>query len=648
MVVTPSSSPITQPWGTASTPFETLVSTLRKEPNPNVKCKNFVEYIENNVFHERQESCRNSLKLLENLNSIDIEYFFDSKDELQIKLAEIKGAINEFLFNKQTEKKLKEIIFSIESMGEDGFVQASHFLADEYILSNQLDPALTYFEGNPGSLQTFMQCKDRIQFLPRGNSVQCLISIEKNDFFLGHLACRYAMNNEVQKLEILLRHGASPNFVSRTGSNPIFFAALNGCVEALKLLAEYGANFALSLEKFRGSNPLHLAIEKGQPAVAEYLIAQQAELWAENAAGHTPASLAVFSGEWQLLHLILTFSLDTEIEKPKKLLCLLLALVQGDFPSLKVLQAHDPSLFEPESFKEMLALKPRKFEFDQILQRLSNELGTPKGEETAVSMINRIFVSALSIAPYSELTRTLARKEADGGRADSLMIRMNKIKENSDAMLKAIIKFFGVNDTFKDFLNKNKEKPAVLDEVKRDNLYVIKDLDSYFSENKTTEQIKVFNEINTLFLDPECDRLFVNALLVAASAVECPKVIEFLIGHGANVQLIDEQGHTAASLAAAFGQTENLKMLGQLGFNLDEELARLMRDAYDSLLTTSEAFLVDKDTAYSSVSSSVYPNILRTFVAAGVDIVKIQNDVDVQIAEAERARLQTQTEADLA
>jgi len=82
-----------------------------------------------------------------------------------------------------------------------------------------------------------------------------------------HLACEIG---DLQRIkEIVSAHPSALEQRDERGSTPLHLAALNGRLEAVKLLAERGA--ALNARGPLGATPLRLALENGRNEIAAYL-----------------------------------------------------------------------------------------------------------------------------------------------------------------------------------------------------------------------------------------------------------------------------------------------------------------------------------------------------------------------------------------
>lgn len=91
-------------------------------------------------------------------------------------------------------------------------------------------------------------------------------------YFLGYEINLLPYENH-NSLELILKHGANPNALSRSGITPLIKACREGNVGAVILLCRYGANVNYVTRKFRQRNALITAIESKRSDIVEQLLA---------------------------------------------------------------------------------------------------------------------------------------------------------------------------------------------------------------------------------------------------------------------------------------------------------------------------------------------------------------------------------------
>ncbi len=90
-------------------------------------------------------------------------------------------------------------------------------------------------------------------------------------YFLGYEINLLPYEN-LHALELILKHGANPNALSRSGITPLIKACREGNVGAVTLLCRYGANVNYVTRKFRQRNAMITAIESKRCDIIEQLL----------------------------------------------------------------------------------------------------------------------------------------------------------------------------------------------------------------------------------------------------------------------------------------------------------------------------------------------------------------------------------------
>lgn len=114
------------------------------------------------------------------------------------------------------------------------------------------------------------------------------------------------LSGQIDCIEILLEHGAQPNWQDAKGRTAAHFAALKGQLGALKLLESRGAN--LWLPNKQGDLPLHYAIKSGRQQVINWLLEHSPYEKAVNAInnlGRAPIHLAIMRDNVNLVRYLI-------------------------------------------------------------------------------------------------------------------------------------------------------------------------------------------------------------------------------------------------------------------------------------------------------------------------------------------------------
>jgi uncharacterized protein len=119
------------------------------------------------------------------------------------------------------------------------------------------------------------------------------------------LACT---NGNAAMIELLLDAGADPNAMLRGGETPLMTAARTGKVEAVKALLARGA--AVDAKLPQGQTALMWAAADGHVAVVETLLAAGADFRTPVASGFNPMLFAVRGGYTAIVHALLKAGVD--------------------------------------------------------------------------------------------------------------------------------------------------------------------------------------------------------------------------------------------------------------------------------------------------------------------------------------------------
>jgi ankyrin repeat protein len=117
------------------------------------------------------------------------------------------------------------------------------------------------------------------------------------------------MANDAERVRTsLLQKKENPNIADADGRTALMHAAMNGNVEIVQLLLDYGAK--VNATDSAGSTALHWAAERGQPDTARTLIAARAAVDADNKQGATPLMKAAATGSAPTVDLLLAAGAD--------------------------------------------------------------------------------------------------------------------------------------------------------------------------------------------------------------------------------------------------------------------------------------------------------------------------------------------------
>ncbi|CAF1440205.1 unnamed protein product [Adineta ricciae] len=139
-------------------------------------------------------------------------------------------------------------------------------------------------------------------------------------YFLGYEINLLPYENH-SALELILRHGANPNALSRSGITPLIKACREGNLGAVVLLCRYGANVNYVTRKFRQRNALVTAIESKQSDIVEQLLTFGGFANKHPELSNSPLELAIRKDNIDIVRLLIAFGADTNEETNEDVEC---------------------------------------------------------------------------------------------------------------------------------------------------------------------------------------------------------------------------------------------------------------------------------------------------------------------------------------
>jgi ankyrin repeat protein len=135
----------------------------------------------------------------------------------------------------------------------------------------------------PGSLVAGSGSSENVKNLKR------LVNLKDHRGFTTLINATVSENEDAMRL--LLRLGADPNARNDDGAGAVHFAASDGSISRLKLLAEYGAKFD---QHSKSGTPLHWAAGKGRDEAIKFILehAQSVDVNSISAEGLPPVLMA--------------------------------------------------------------------------------------------------------------------------------------------------------------------------------------------------------------------------------------------------------------------------------------------------------------------------------------------------------------------
>ncbi|OON21775.1 ankyrin repeat protein [Opisthorchis viverrini] len=115
--------------------------------------------------------------------------------------------------------------------------------------------------------------------------------------------------NAIRIVELLLKHGADPNFTGKkVECTPLMEAASAGYTDIVRLLLEYGA--CVSQESNTGNTALHYAATAGHLECVCLLLQYNSPMEVQNETGHTPLMEATSNGHIDVARCLIKHGCD--------------------------------------------------------------------------------------------------------------------------------------------------------------------------------------------------------------------------------------------------------------------------------------------------------------------------------------------------
>ena len=193
-----------------------------------------------------------------------------------------------------------------------GFIDIMHILIDHGSLVNFHITPTTVNSGSVRSLIT-PYCDvmtEPLSLCLENNHIDCarLLLCSGADvnqqYFLGYEINLLPYENH-NSLELILKHGANANALSRSGITPLIKACREGNLGAVVLLCRYGANVNYVTRKFRQRNALVTAVEMNRSDILEQLLVYGGFANKHPELCNSPLELAIRKDQLEIIQLLI-------------------------------------------------------------------------------------------------------------------------------------------------------------------------------------------------------------------------------------------------------------------------------------------------------------------------------------------------------
>jgi ankyrin repeat protein len=190
-----------------------------------------------------------------------------------------------------------------------GFIDIIHILIDHGSLIN------FHIEANNHQARGVEVLTEPLSLCLENNHIECarlLLFSGANvnqQYFLGYEINLLPYEN-LPSLELILKHGANPNALSRSGITPLIKACREGNIGAVILLCRYGANVNYVTRKFRQRNAIITAIELKRCDLIEQLLAHGGYVNKHPDLSNSPLEIAIRKDHLDTVRLLIGKSVD--------------------------------------------------------------------------------------------------------------------------------------------------------------------------------------------------------------------------------------------------------------------------------------------------------------------------------------------------
>lgn len=120
-------------------------------------------------------------------------------------------------------------------------------------------------------------------------------------------------NNDIQKAQEFINHGADVNFHDQYECTPLYYAIQCNHPEMVKLLLDYGADVN-SKNSYYGSTMLHYALHYNYPEIVKLLLDYGADINCRNRYGYPPLHYTIEYGHMATVKLLLNHGADVNLK----------------------------------------------------------------------------------------------------------------------------------------------------------------------------------------------------------------------------------------------------------------------------------------------------------------------------------------------
>ncbi|CAF2196821.1 unnamed protein product [Rotaria magnacalcarata] len=220
-----------------------------------------------------------------------------------------------------------------------GFIDIMHILIDHGSLIN-FHIAINNSQACSMVVPHYDVIVEPLSLCLENNHIDCArLLIYSGAYVNQHYFLGYEINllpyENLSALELILKHGANSNALSRSGITPLIKACREGNLGAATLLCRYGANVNYVTRKFRQRNALILTVESKRCDIIEILLVHGGFVNKHPDLCNSPLELAIRKDHIDAVKLLIAFGANTNEETNEDVECVTPLILACQLSNLK-------------------------------------------------------------------------------------------------------------------------------------------------------------------------------------------------------------------------------------------------------------------------------------------------------------------------
>ena len=212
---------------------------------------------------------------------------------------------------------------------------------------------IAHFAASVGEAET-------VSYLYEKYGRELFTELDRLDRSIAHIAAINGHLNVIQAIDEIQKKENNPEFnmhglADKYGKTPFLYACEFGSLDIIKYYVEGNSNFNINQQDKLGNNGLHLAVQKDQIEIAQYLIEKGIQINALDSIGRTALVLSCETSNLDLLNLLLDKGADPNIQPTNNRPIISSAVIGNNVELLKCLitRGADPTLIDSRGWSAL-------------------------------------------------------------------------------------------------------------------------------------------------------------------------------------------------------------------------------------------------------------------------------------------------------